>query len=245
MTARDVTADTMTDRGGLRLEQVCLRYADGDGDGGVVALDDVSLTVDPGEMVAVVGASGSGKSSLLAVAGAMRQPDSGHIYVGGTAVTGVPAKQRSTLRHDRVGFVFQGSNLLASLTALEQLELVGRIGRAPRAATRTKALALLEEVGLAAKAGRRPGQLSGGERQRVGIARALMADPAALLVDEPTSALDHQRAIDIVSLLVEETHRHRIATLMVTHDRSLARLADRVIEMRAGRLEPAGAPSER
>ena len=131
------------------------------------------------------------------------------------------------------------------MTALEQLELVGRIGRAPRAATRTKALALLEEVGLAAKAGRRPGQLSGGERQRVGIARALMADPAVLLVDEPTSALDHQRAIDIVSLLVEETHRHRIATLMVTHDRSLARLADRVIEMRDGRLEPAGAPSER
>lgn len=243
MSTRGVVASAATGRSGLHMERVCLRY--GDGDGEVVALDDVSLTVDPGDLVAVVGASGSGKSSLLAVAGAMRQPDSGHIHVGGTAVTGVPAKQRSALRHDRVGFVFQGSNLLASLTALEQLELVGRIGRAPRAETRTKALALLDEVGLAAKAGRRPGQLSGGERQRVGIARALMADPAVLLVDEPTSALDHQRAIDIVSLLVEETHRHRIATLMVTHDRSLARLADRVVEMRDGRLEPAGARPER
>ena len=243
MTAKNVVAGADTGRDGLRLEQVCLRYADGDGD--VVALDDVSLTVYPGEMVAVVGASGSGKSSLLAVAGAMRQPDSGHIHVGGTAVTGGTARQRSALRHDLIGFVFQGSNLLASLTALEQLELVGRIGRAPRSATRTKALALLEEVGLAAKAGRRPGQLSGGERQRVGIARALMADPAVLIVDEPTSALDHHRAIDIMSVLVDETHRHQIATLMVTHDQSLARLADRVVEMRDGRLGPPGPPPDR
>ncbi len=226
-----------TERAGLRMDHVCLRY--GDGDEEVIALDDVSLTVHPGEMVAVVGASGSGKSSLLAVAGTMRRADSGSISIGGAAVTDVPAKQRSALRHDLIGFVFQGSNLLASLTAVEQLELVGRIGRAPRAATRHKALALLDEVGLADKAGRRPGQLSGGERQRVGIARALMADPAVLLVDEPTSALDHHRAIEIVSLLVEETHRHHIATLMVTHDRSVARLADRVIEMRDGRLDTA------
>lgn len=243
MSTKGIAANVRTDRGGLRLERVCLRY--GDGDGEVVALDDVSLIVEPGELVAVVGTSGSGKSSLLTVAGAMRQPDSGSVHVGGVTVTSVPAKLRSTLRHDLVGFVFQGSNLVASLTALEQLELVGRIGRAPRAATRSKALALLEEVGLAAKAGRRPGQLSGGERQRVGIARALMADPAVLLVDEPTSALDHQRAIDVMSLLAEETHRHQIATLMVTHDRSLAHLADRVVEMRDGRVEPTSAPSGR
>lgn len=124
-------------------------------------------------------------------------------------------------------------------------ELVGRIGGAPRAATRSKALALLDEVGLAAKAGRRPGRLSGGERQRVGIARALMAEPTVLLVDEPTSALDHQRATDIVTLLRDETRRHQIATLRVTHDRSVAGLADRVIEMRDGRLIGAIAPSGR
>jgi putative ABC transport system ATP-binding protein len=235
--------DAKTTRGGLRMEHLCLRY--GDGDEEVVALGDVSLAVDAGELVAVVGASGSGKSSLLAVAGAMRRPESGSITIGGVDVTKEPAKKRGAMRHDLIGFVFQGSNLLASLTALEQLELVGRIGGAPRAATRSKALALLDEVGLAAKAGRRPGQLSGGERQRVGIARALMAEPAVLLVDEPTSALDHQRAIDIVTLLRDETRRHQIATLMVTHDLSVARLADRVIEMRDGRLIATGAPSAR
>ncbi len=232
-----------TDPSGLHMEHVSLRY--GDGDEEVVALDDVSLEVGAGEMVAVVGASGSGKSSLLAVAGAMRRPDSGRVRIGGVVTTDVPATRRSALRHDLIGFVFQGSNLLASLTALEQLELVGRIGRAPRAVTRSKAHALLSEVGLSAKARRRPGQLSGGERQRVGIARALMAGPAVLLVDEPTSALDHQRAIDIVSLLLDETRRHEIATVMVTHDRSVARLADRVIEMRDGRLQPADSASLR
>lgn len=239
----DGMAAHTADRTGLCLEHVCLRFKDGDEE--VVALADVSLAVDAGEMVAVVGASGSGKSSLLAVAGAMRQPDGGSVTVGGADLTAVPAKRRSTIRHDLIGFVFQGSNLLASLTALEQLELVGRIGGAPRAATRTKALTLLEEVGLAAKAGRRPGQLSGGERQRVGIARALMAEPSVLLIDEPTSALDHQRATDIVTLLLDETRRHQIATLLVTHDQSVARLADRVIEMRDGRFTAADAPSGR
>ena len=222
---------------------MCLRFSDGDEE--VVALDNVSLAVDSGELVAVVGASGSGKSSLLAVAGAMRRPGSGSITIGGVEVTQLPAKRRSALRHDLIGFVFQSSNLLASLSALEQLELIGRIGGERHEVTRTKALTLLQEVGLAAKAGRRPGQLSGGERQRVGIARALMADPAVLLVDEPTSALDHQRAIDVVTLLLEETHRHQIATLMVTHDHSVAGLADRVVEMRDGRLLPAGAPAGR
>jgi len=241
--AKEITTDAKTARGGLCMEHLCLRY--GDGDEEIVALDDVSLAVGAGELVAVAGASGSGKSSLLAVAGAMRRPDSGSVTIGGVDMTEGPAKKRGAMRHDLIGFVFQGSSLFASLTALEQLELVGRIGGAPRAATRSKALALLDEVGLAAKAGRRPGQLSGGERQRVGIARALMAEPAALLVDEPTSALDHQRAIDIVTLLRDETRRHQIATLMVTHDLSVARLADRVIEMRDGRLIATNAPPAR
>lgn len=243
MNASNSTVSLSPPPGGLRLEHLCLRY--GDGDEQAVALDDVSLVVDAGELVAVVGASGSGKSSLLAVAGAMRRPESGSVTISRVDVTAEPAKKRVAIRHDLIGFVFQGSSLLASLTALEQLELVGRIGGVPRAATRSKALALLDEVGLAAKSGRRPGQLSGGERQRVGIARALMADPAVLLVDEPTSALDHQRAIDIVTLLLDETRRHQIATLMVTHDRSAARLADRVIEMQDGRLIPAGSSPAR
>lgn len=234
MRANGSALDADSERSGLRMEGVCLRY--NDGEESVTALDDVTLTVAAGELVAVVGASGSGKSSLLAVAGAMRQPDSGSVRISGVPVTDVPAKQRSAIRRDLIGFVFQGSNLLASLTALEQLELVGHIGGASRSASRAKAMMLLDEVGLAAKTGRRPGQLSGGERQRVGIARALMADPAVLLVDEPTSALDHQRGIEVVSLLLEATQKHRIATLMVTHDRSVASLAGRIIEMRDGRL---------
>lgn len=233
----------MTQRSGLRLEHVDLRHDDGDEE--IVALNDVSLNVNAGELVAIVGASGSGKSSLLAVAGTMRQPDSGQVYIGGAAVTSMTAKQRNTLRRDLIGFVFQSSNLLASLTALEQLELVGRISGAPRATTRSKALALLDEVGLAAKTGRRPGQLSGGERQRVGIARALMNDPAVLLVDEPTSALDHQRALDVVSLLRDEARRHQIAIVMVTHDLSITRIADRVIEMRDGSFGQANETSLR
>ena len=240
MTIKDMNMNPKNDRSGLRMSNVSLCY--GDGDEEIVALDDVSLSVAAGELVAVVGASGSGKSSLLAVAGTMRQPDRGTIAIGGVDVTGVALRRRSAVRHDLIGFVFQGSNLLASLTALEQLELVGRIGGGPRAKVRHKARELLDEVGLSAKAERRPAQLSGGERQRVGIARALMAAPPLLLVDEPTSALVHARAIDIVSLLREETRRHHSATLMVTHDTSVVDLADRVIEMRDGRLLSTNAP---
>lgn len=241
MSGRNTAVTMHASRSGMRIDHVSLRY--GDGDEEVAALDDVSLTVDAGQLVAVAGTSGSGKSSLLAVAGAMRRPDSGSVTIGGVDVTSVPPKRRSAIRHDLIGFVFQGSSLLASLTALEQLELVGRLGGAPRAATRNRALDLLDEVGLGAKAGRRPGQLSGGERQRVGIARALMAEPSVLLVDEPTSALDHQRAIDIMTLLVAETRKHRIASLVVTHDMSMARLADKIIEMRDGRFVVTEAPA--
>ena len=223
---------------GLRLEGVSLRY--GDGDEEVAALDNVSVAVETGELVAVTGASGSGKSSLLAVAGAMRTPDSGKVFIAGTDITTFDRKARTAVRRDQIGFVFQGSNLLASLSAVEQLELVGRASGSPRRRTRERALELLAEVGLEQKSHRRPAQLSGGERQRVGIARALMSSPAVLLVDEPTSALDHQRAVEIVSLLHDETTRHRIATLLVTHDLSIAGIADRVIDMQDGRVSPAG-----
>ena len=159
----------------------------------------------------------------------------GVIVSRGVADDGVHVGDRVTLDRSSVAL-----NVVGASTAT-----YGHVARVPRATTRRKAFDVLEEVGLAAKAGRWPGQLSGGERQRVGIARELMADPAVLLVDEPTSALDHERALDIVSLLVDETHRHRIATLMLTHDQDLARLADRVVGMRDGRLGPAGALAER
>jgi putative ABC transport system ATP-binding protein len=219
----------------LQLDDLYLSF--GDGDEEVVALDHVSLTIEPGEMVAVVGVSGAGKSSLLAVAGALRSPASGTVSIAGNDITNAARKQQAQIRRDHIGFVFQSSNLFEALTAREQLIYAARVAGRTGAAVAAEADELLTEVGLTNKSGRRPGQLSGGERQRVGIARALINQPTLLLVDEPTSALDHARAREIVELLREETHRRGIGTVLVTHDRSILDLADRVLTMRDGRIE--------
>lgn len=219
----------------LQLDDLYLSF--GDGDEEVVALDHVSLTIEPGELVAVVGVSGAGKSSLLAVAGALRSPDSGTVSIAGSDITNAAPHQQAQIRRDYIGFVFQSSNLFEALTAREQLIYAARVAGRTGAAVAAEADKLLEEVGLTAKSSRRPGQLSGGERQRVGIARALINQPTLLLVDEPTSSLDHARAREIVELLREETHRRDIGTVLVTHDRSILDLADRVLTMRDGRIE--------
>ncbi|MEU1311292.1 ABC transporter ATP-binding protein [Streptomyces cinnamoneus] len=230
----------------LSLEDVTLTYPDGGRR--LTALDGVSLSVAAGELVAVVGPSGSGKSTLLAVAATLLSPDAGRVVVAGRDTAGTTAKERTALRRERIGIVFQQPNLLPSLTAEEQLMAVahlrgGRRGRlrAPfgpwARAARADAAGLLESVGLdAAQRGRRPHRLSGGERQRVNIARALSGGPSVLLVDEPTSALDHERGERVVELLAEVTRRYRTATVLVTHDRTLLGRADRVLEMRDGRL---------
>jgi putative ABC transport system ATP-binding protein len=209
----------------------------GDGEARVQALAGVSLSVEPGELVAVVGPSGSGKSSLLAVCGGLRPPTSGEIRIGGTAITGLDAAGLTRIRRDRIGFVFQQSNLLPSLNALDQLLLIAHIGgRRPNRQDRERAAELLEQVGMTPRVSRRPGELSGGERQRIGIARALMSCPTLLLVDEPTSMLDHERGRRIVELLARECHEQRVATLMVTHDASMLDFADRIARMQDGRL---------
>lgn len=180
--------------------------------------DQVSLSVEPGEVVAITGASGSGKSTLLAVAGLLRQPDTGTVTIAGTDTTGLSRKRLTRLRRDRIGFVFQSASLFPSLTALEQIEFIAHIdGRLDRAA-RTRAAELLAAVGLEHRSANRPAQLSGGERQRVGIARALMNEPDILLADEPTAALDDTRGRDIMSLLVAEAARRDVAALIVTHN---------------------------
>lgn len=211
----------------------------GDGDQQVQALDDVSLTVQAGEFLAVVGPSGSGKSSLLAVLGGLRRPSSGTVIVGGTDITALSPEALTRVRRDRIGFVFQQSNLVPSLNALDQLLLVADLrGRLAGRTERQKALDLLREVGMEERADRRPHQLSGGERQRIGIARALMGEPALLLVDEPTSMLDHRRGRQLIELLASRCHEHRVATLMVTHDPGMLDCADRVANMVDGRLQP-------
>lgn len=222
-------------RTGLALRGVTLGYPDGESR--LIALDEVELAVAPGEFTAIAGPSGSGKSSLLAVAATLLRPDRGEVLVDGVDAGALGERERTALRRERLGIVFQQSNLLASLTAVEQLLVLESVrGRRP-ARARARAEELLESVGLAgAKQRRRPHQLSGGERQRVNIARALFGSPSVLLVDEPTSALDHERGAQVVDLLAEVTRTHRTATVMVTHDRDLLGRADRVLTMQDGRL---------
>ena len=226
------TKDGAETRTGLSLVGITLRL--GDGENIVTALDAVNLTVEPGELVAVVGPSGAGKSSLLAVAGGLTTPDEGSVVIDGTDLAAMKPAARAAFRRDHIGFVFQSGNLIPALTALDQLRLIGHLGRA--GVTVADAKERLSQVGLAEKANRRPYQLSGGERQRIGIARALMGRPSVLLVDEPTAALDRARSHVVVELLARETKRSAVATVMVTHDTDVLEHCDRVVEMVDGRL---------
>ncbi|WP_282695265.1 ABC transporter ATP-binding protein [Streptomyces sp. CC208A] len=218
----------------LELDAVTLTYPDGDGR--LTALDAVSLAVPPGRLTAVVGPSGSGKSSLLAVAATLVTPDRGRVVVAGTDTAGLDAAGRAELRRRSIGIVFQQPNLLPSLTAVEQLQVMAHLSGRPPASVRGRAMDLLDAVGLADRASRRPHQLSGGQRQRVNIARALMNEPAVLLVDEPTSALDHERGAAVVALLARLTRERATATVLVTHDRAHLDAADETVTVQDGRL---------
>ncbi len=218
----------------LELSNVTLTYPDGDGV--VTALDRVSVRVEPGELAAVVGPSGSGKSSLLAVAATLIRPDSGRVVLGGVDTLGLRPRETTGLRLAQVGIVFQQPNLISSLTAVEQLMVTEHMRSRSVREARGSAMETLAAVGLSGKEHRRPHQLSGGERQRVNIARALTGRPSALLVDEPTAALDHDRGGRIMELLAEATKTFDVATLLVTHDTEYLGSAEQVLEMRDGRL---------
>jgi putative ABC transport system ATP-binding protein len=218
----------------IRLVDVDLQL--GSGAQTVTALDHVNLEVGAGELVCILGPSGSGKSSLLAVAGLLMRPSAGRVLIDEVEVTAANERGRARVRSEQIGFVFQFDNLLAPLTAVEQLLIVDHIRGTLAPESRDRAAALLGELGVGQLADRRPHQMSGGERQRVGIARALMASPSVLLADEPTASLDHARSIEIARLLAEETRRHGIATILVTHDPALVEWADRVLHMQDGAL---------
>lgn len=221
----------------LVVENVTLEL--GDGDQKIRALDHVSVTVNAGELAVVLGPSGAGKSSLLAVCGGLRSPTSGSVSIDGTLISALSPAQLTQVRRDLISFVFQQSNLVPSLTALEQLLLITDLkGRRPHSADRERAANMLEEVGMSHRIGHRPEQLSGGEKQRIGIARALMSEPKLLLVDEPTSMLDQERGKAIVELLAARCRDHKVATLMVTHDQGMVYAADTVMSIRDGRLTP-------
>jgi putative ABC transport system ATP-binding protein len=213
----------------LRLESVGKTY------GAVTALHEVNVVFRAGTFTAVMGPSGSGKSTLLQCAAGLDRPTSGRVILAGTDLTGLSETRRTLLRRDRIGFVFQSFNLMPSLTAAQNVALPLRLaGRRPE---RTLVRDALASVGLADRAGHRPGELSGGQQQRVAIARAVVAQPAVLFADEPTGALDTTTGREILGLLRELVDRHRRTIVMVTHDPAAASFADRVLFLADGRTD--------
>lgn len=227
----------------LRLRDVRLSWPDGQDDEGrprlVHALDGISMEAPAGVLTAVTGPSGSGKSSLLSVVAGLVSPSEGEVLIDGRDVAQMSPEQRAEMRRTRVGVVFQQPNLLASLTAREQLLLTAHIGgqdRRQRREAARRADELLELLGLEAAAGRRPHQLSGGQQQRVNIGRALMSSPSVMLVDEPTAALDHERSLSVMQMLRDTTRRFGTATVLVTHEAELLEDDDRRLSMVDGRI---------
>lgn len=222
----------------IRLDHITLTFPDGDSR--VTAVDDVTLTAQPGTVTAITGPSGSGKSSLLAVAATLIRPDSGSVVIDDVDAGRLSRRAAAELRRERVGIVFQQSNLVPSLTAREQLRVMNELGsrhsRGRRGDAASRADELLDAVGLSGQGGKRPHQLSGGQRQRVNIARALMNDPSVLLVDEPTSALDQARGASIIRLICELTQRLGTSTILVTHDLVHLPSMNEVVELIDGRL---------
>lgn len=207
------------------------------GDDTIVAVDDVDLSVDDGEFLVLEGPSGSGKTTLLTLAGALATPTSGSIRLGDVELADLEGNDRSAVRRDRIGFVFQSVNLIPFLSARENLLAVRQLGggRIDDDA-RDRADELLEDLGLGGRGGNVPDELSGGQRQRVAIGRALMNDPDLLLVDEPTSALDSELGRQVVELLRDEVDRRGVAAIMVTHDDRVTDLGDRIVRMVDGAL---------
>jgi len=206
------------------------------GPGRVEVLRDLDLVLTTGEMVAVVGESGVGKSTLLHLLGALDRPDAGEYLFRGAEVLAQPPEALATFRNRHVGFVFQFHHLLPEFTALENVQLPGMIRRLPRSELAERARALLEEMGLAARLHHRPAELSGGEQQRVAIARALASEPDLLLADEPTGNLDPQTSVQVFGALRRAHQRRPLTTVLATHNERLAEKCDRVLLLANGRL---------
>jgi putative ABC transport system ATP-binding protein len=222
-----------------RLEKT---YALGD-ETPVAALRGVSFRVQGGELVSIMGASGSGKSTLLNLLGCLDRPSAGEYLLDGVEAGRLEANARAELRNSKIGFVFQSFNLLPRTSAVENVELPLVYGHLPTTEHRRRAEAALAAVGLAALADRLPTQLSGGQQQRVAIARALVAEPRLILADEPTGNLDTETSGEIIALLRTLNTTKKLTILIVTHDLGVARVTDRVLLMRDGRLVADGSPT--
>jgi putative ABC transport system ATP-binding protein len=203
----------------------------------VYALRGVDMVVRAGEFIAVMGPSGSGKSTIMNILGCLDIPTSGSYHLFGTEVSGLDRDQRALLRRHFLGFIFQGFNLLARTTALENVELPLIYQGIPADERRERALAALDKVGLAARANHRPSELSGGQQQRVAIARAMVTRPGLILADEPTGNLDSARSREIMEVMRDLNRSEGISVLMVTHEPDMADYADRIVTFADGHIQ--------
>lgn len=218
----------------LRLDHVARRFREGEGT--LEVFRDVSAVLVPGELVALVGPSGAGKSSLLHMAGLLETPSEGEVFLDGVAASSLPDSERTRLRRDTIGFVYQAHHLLPEFDALENVMLPQMIAGKSRAQAKSEAERLLGVMGLGARLDHRPSQLSGGEQQRVAIARALANKPKLLLADEPTGNLDPRTAGGVFDALVKIVRTEGAAGLVATHNVELAAKMDRVLLLHEGRL---------
>jgi putative ABC transport system ATP-binding protein len=207
-------------------------------EGGITrAVDGVSIAVQPGELVALVGPSGSGKTSLLAIIAALLAPSEGAVLIDGADLAKMREAERARFRREKIGFTFQANNLVPYLTARENVELMLRLNGKYDRAGRERARELLARLGLGERLNNLPRQLSGGQQQRVAIARALIHSPSVVLADEPTASLDTERAHQVIETFSNLIHEQKRAGIMVTHDLRMCRYADRIIQMRDGKVQ--------
>ena len=218
----------------IRLRGVTRVY--GAGSAAVQALRGIDLDIAEGEFLAIMGPSGSGKSTAMNIIGCLDSPSNGAYLFRGVAVHRLDRDQRALLRRAHLGFVFQGFNLLARTSALENVELPLVYRRVRAAERRERAQRALELVGLNGREGHKPNQLSGGQQQRVAIARAIATDPSVLLADEPTGNLDSARSKEIMELLVQMNRERGITVIVITHEPDMASFCDRIVEFRDGRI---------
>ncbi|EAD8912763.1 ABC transporter ATP-binding protein [Listeria monocytogenes] len=219
----------------LMMKNITKNYQDGEQV--IEVLKNVSLEVAQGEFVAIVGPSGAGKSTFLSIAGALLSPTEGEIDIGGKVLNDLTSKDLTKVRLDKVGFIFQGANLIPYLNVRDQLLVIAELSGDKGRVAKEKADELLKELGLTARENNYPESLSGGEKQRVAIARALMNDPDIILADEPTASLDASRGHKVVQMIADEVKRKNKAAIMVTHDERVLDLVDRVIRIEDGYLK--------
>lgn len=218
----------------LKLEQVSKVY--GEGDTEVTALHPITLDVKEGEFIGIVGPSGSGKSTLLSIAGALLSPSKGNIYISDQNVTNLSEKEMTSIRLEKIGFIFQFANLVPFLSVREQLLYIAKLKGENKKEADKFATELLKTFGLSHRMNHYPNQLSGGEKQRVAIARAFMNNPDLILADEPTASLDSKRAREVVELMKHEVKKKKKAAIMITHDEKMLDVCDRILTLRDGKL---------